>query len=83
MYRMVIIANTIVSYTWMLLRELTRDRMEVVANTLVVVVVILQFISVANQYLAHINLHNILYQLYLNKAGEKKEYPDNHLDFPC
>lgn len=82
MYRMVI-ANTIVSYTWMLLRELTCDRMEVVANTLVVVVVILQFINVANQYLAHTNLHNILYQLYLNKAGEKKECPDNHLDFPC
>ena len=41
--------------------------MEVLVNT--VVVVLLQYMSVSNQHMYTLNLHNVIYQLYLNKAG--------------
>ena len=45
--------------------------MEVVANTMVVI--ILQFIKVSSQLDAlNLNLHNVMCQLHLNKAGGKK-----------
>lgn len=43
--------------------------MEVVANTMEGI--ILQFINVTNQYIVHLKLHNVLYQLYPNKSGKK------------
>lgn len=42
--------------------------MEVLANAMVVI--ILQYISVSNK-LHTLNLHSVIYRLYLNKAREK------------
>lgn len=40
---------------------------EVLANAMVII--ILQYINVLNQHAVTLNLHNIIYQLYLNKTG--------------
>lgn len=40
--------------------------MEVLAKAMVVI--ILQYISVSNQYVIHLNLDNAICQLYLNKV---------------
>ena len=48
--------------------------MKILANAMVVI--ILQYINVPKQ---HPKLHNVIYQLYLNKAGEKKKWTHNCL----
>ena len=40
-----------------------------IANAMVVI--ILQYVSVSINTLYTLNLHNVMYQLYLNKAGGK------------
>ena len=44
--------------------------MEVLANAMAEI--ILQYISVSNHTLYTLNLHNVIWQLYLNKAEGKK-----------
>lgn len=45
--------------------------MQVLANT--TVVTSLQYICVSNQQVYTLTLHNVKYQLYHNKAGEKRK----------
>lgn len=49
--------------------------MKVLANATVVIV--LQNINVANQHAVHLNLHNIMCQLYPNKAGKMQNKTKN------
>lgn len=42
------------------------------ALTTTKVVIILQYISVPNPHLVHLNLCNVICQLHLNNAGEKR-----------
>ena len=42
--------------------------------TNLIVVIILQYTQVANHHKCSLNLHNVICQLHLNKAGEKKEW---------
>lgn len=44
---------------------------EVLANTMVVI--ILQYVSVSNPHIAHLNLYNVSYKLHLRKTGNKEE----------
>lgn len=43
-------------------------------------VIILQYINASNKQVVHFNLHNIICQLHLNKAGEKKNFKNSNYD---
>ena len=43
------------------------DVMQVLAR--VIMVIILQYVSISNQHVVHLKLHNVICQLYLNKIG--------------
>lgn len=46
--------------------------MKLFANTMVVI--ILHYMRISNQHVVHLNSHSIIFQLYLNKAGEQKQW---------
>lgn len=90
MHRVVIIVNNNVLHSWKLLRQyilnvLTTkkkylcDTMEVLAED--VVLIILHHISILNQHVYTLNLHNVRHQLYLSKAEGRIN--DDQLSYIC